>query len=515
MDNKNEFDSVDFLEELVKKIENNIWKCENADAVKESIQSVLDEIKMYQNKSLDFEEIGSHLYDGIYISDGEGKTLYVNKAYTRITGIKAEEVVGRRVDDIAEEGRLYKNPVTMEVIKLKKRVNSVGISLKNGKKMLVTGNPIFDENGNVKKVVTNNREMTDLLKIREELEASIEKLKEAKQEKEKTEQEVAHLRKLHMRNSGIIGKSQEINNVVNMIRQVEKVDATVLITGETGVGKEVVANEIYINSNRNGMPFIKVNCASIPLNLLESELFGYEKGAFTGAKESGKAGMFELANKGMILLDEIGEMPMELQSKFLRVIQQREVVRVGGTKAIELDVRILAATNKNLKEQVALKKFREDLYYRLNVIPIHVPPLRSRKEDIEPLIMHFLEKFNKRYSKEVAISSNGTEILKTYPWPGNIRELQNIIERVVVTTENNAFANEKKLANMLSLDADDIGDITSQNKSYKEMIESVEKRIIEQALKEYSTTRKAASILKLDQSTIVKKAKKLGIKIGR
>lgn len=510
---KMNFDSMIFLKQLLKRVEQKDFEDESKDALLEGLQKTLNEIEVWRNKSLDFEEIGNHLYDGIYIADQEGKTLYVNEAYTRITGITAEEVVGRKVSDIAAEGKLYKNPVTMEVLKLKRRVNSVGVSLKNGKKMLVTGNPIFDEQGNVKKVVTNNREMTDLLQIREELETSIKKLKEAKQEKEKTKQEVEHLRKLHVKNSGIIGKSPEIYNVIDMIHQVEKVDATVLITGETGVGKEVVSNEIYINSTRNGNPFIKVNCASIPSNLLESELFGYEKGAFTGAKESGKAGMFELANKGVLLLDEIGEMSMELQCKLLRVIQQREVIRVGGTKPVKLDVRILAATNKNLRKQVELKKFREDLYYRLNVIPIYVPPLRSRKEDIEPLIEHFLDKFNKKYNKKVDMSTKCLEILCVYNWPGNIRELQNIIERVVVTTEDKAFANEKKLANMLSIDLREIDGIIDQNKSYKEMIQEVEKKIIQQALQEYGSTRKAASILKIDQSTIVKKAQKLGIKL--
>ena len=210
-------------------------------------------------------------------------------------------------------------------------------------------------------------------------------------------------------------------SVMALIRTIAPTDVTVLITGESGTGKELAANEIYQCSDRMGKPFIKVNCAAIPAELLESELFGYEEGAFTGARRAGKAGMFELANTGVILLDEIGDMPLPLQTKLLRVLQQRELMRIGGSKPIPLDIRVIASTNKDLREEVRQGRFREDLYYRLNVVPIELKPLRERREDIPYLTEQFCRGFNKKYGKNAQISSEGMELILAYNWPGNWR----------------------------------------------------------------------------------------------
>ncbi|WP_333595762.1 sigma 54-interacting transcriptional regulator, partial [Anaerospora hongkongensis] len=266
-------------------------------------------------------------------------------------------------------------------------------SSRNGIKMLITGNPLFDTAGNVKKVVVIDREITDLLAMKAELEESQQKIKAVEDATIKKKQEIEHLRSMQL-NTNLIGNSVEMQQVIKQISQVANLDVTLLITGETGAGKEVVANEVYLQSSRNSGPFIKVNCAAIPATLLEAELFGYEKGAYTGAATSGKMGLFELADKGTLLLDEIGDMPIELQSKLLRVIQYKEIVRIGGTKPIKLDVRILAVTNSDLKEFVKKGRFREDLYYRLSVFPIHIPPLRARAGDIEDLTRHFLAMYN-------------------------------------------------------------------------------------------------------------------------
>ncbi|MCR4443277.1 MAG: sigma 54-interacting transcriptional regulator [Peptococcaceae bacterium] len=509
------FDAVSFLEDFINRLASRNFQELTMEDTKENLARVLTEFKQYKENDFDFREIGNHLYDGLYISDGTGKTLYINKAYTRITGIRPDQIIGRNVKEIEEEGKLYKNAVTMEVIKHKKRVNSVGISLVNGQKMLITGSPIFDEHGNVKKVVISNREMTDLLEMRAELEASQEKLKAVEEDERKSRQEIEHLRKLQLGKGSIIGKSQEIENVTRLIKQVAGVDVTVLITGETGVGKEVVANEIYASSSRKNGAFIKVNCAAIPANLLEAELFGYEKGAFTGANAAGKAGLFELAHKGTILLDEIGDLPLDLQSKLLRIIQHKEVTRIGGTTPIELDVRIISATNRDLRELVKAGKFREDLYYRLNVFPIHISPLRSRPEDIEPLAIHFVNVFNKKYGKALYISRTGIEILRSYNWPGNVRELQNVIERMVVISEMEGPIDEEKLANILDSDSNGLSDYLLKEAGLKGLVENTERKIIEKVLSQYGSTREAAKILKIDQSTIVKKAKKLGIKTTR
>ncbi len=509
MSGQDKFTAQAFLEDLIGRIAaGGCARCES-EQVAAGLGKVLEEFR--RTAEFDFRELGDHVYDGIYIADGAGKTLYVNKAYTRITGIEPEEVVGKYVRDLEAAG-LYKNAVTPEVIRRRKQVNSMAESLRNGRKMLITGNPVFDAAGNVKYVVVIDREITDLLTMKAELEASQEKMKAVEADKVKSIMEIEHLRRLHLNNS-LIGRSAATAKIIEAIHQVAPLDVTVLIAGETGVGKEVVANEIYTNSPRNKGPFIKVNCAAIPANLLEAELFGYEKGAFTGAVGTGRLGMFELADKGTLLLDEIGDMPLELQSKLLRVIQHKEIARIGGTKPVKLDVRILAATNCDLQKLVKQGRFREDLYYRLNVFPIAIPPLRSRPEDIELLAEHFLAAYNAKYGKVTVIEDAGLEIMKQYSWPGNIRELQNIIERLVIVAEPAAVISGEQLATLLNVYPGS-GEPMPREAGLKEIVANIEKKTLERVLTLYGSTRKAAKVLKVDQSTIVKKAKKFGLKLG-
>jgi len=497
------------LKDLITKIEKQNGNISSHKEFWEGLQQVLNELTVA--KDLDFREIGDHLYDGIYITDGDGKTLYVNAAYTRITGIQPDEVIGKYVHELVNQG-VYLNAVTPEVISQKKQVNAMGESLRNGTKMLITGSPVLDGEGNVKKIVIIDREITDLLEMKAELEASQKQIKAVSKDKMKNALEVEHLRKQQL-NKNLIGNSLETQQVMKMVKQVAGLDVTVLITGETGSGKEVVANEIYVNSARKNCPYIKVNCAAIPSNLLEAELFGYAKGAFTGATTSGKIGLFELADKGTILLDEIGDMPMELQSKLLRVIQHKEVTRIGGTKPIKLDVRILSATNCELKDLVKQGKFREDFYYRLNVFPIHIPPLRSRVDDIESLARHFLGIYKAKYSKKTKIEPLGYEMLRQYSWPGNIRELQNIIERLVIVSESNEAISNEQIGNLLNIHPSYMTELVVDEMGLKEIVNNIERKTIEKALSLCGSTRKAAKVLKVDQSTIVKKAKKLGISI--
>ena len=507
MEPKKSFDPLKFLTELKQSILKD--KPESAchrKKVAEGVQRVADELKLIAD--FDFRKIGDHLYDGIYISDGKGKTLYVNKAYTRITGISPEEIVGRYVSELENED-YYKNAVTPQVLKYKRQVNSMGESSRNGRRMLITGNPIFDDEGEVAKVVVIDRDITDLSTMQAELEETQLKMKAVEADKNKNKQEIEHLRQFHLKKN-LIGQSPAIQQIVKAIRQVSSIDVTVLISGETGVGKEVVANEIYASSTRKNGPFIKVNCAAIPANLLEAELFGYEKGAFTGASTAGKMGMFELADKGTVMLDEIGEMSLDLQAKLLRVIQHKEVTRIGGSKIVKLDVRIISATNCELKELVRQGKFREDLYYRLNVFPIHIPPLRSRVEDISLLTDHLLELYNSRYGKLTTIEPSGVEALQQYPWPGNVRELQNVIERLVIISEPVMEITVEQIATLLNIDPY-FSEIVNKETSLKEIVSMVERKTIEKALAICGSTRKAAKILKVDQSTIVKKAKRLGI----
>lgn len=454
----------------------------------------------FMDNYLDFREIADHLYDGIYISDGTGKTIFVNKAYLRNTEIPKEKLIGRTVKEITEEG-LYKGAVTMEVIARKEPVNSLGKILVNNKDVLVSGSPIFDDEGNVKLVVINNRDISNL----KELERINAKLNEDRQ---RANEEINYLRRRQI-SSNIDLTTEDQKENMELINTIAPTDVTVLIIGESGTGKEVVADEIYSRSKRNNKPFIKVNCAAIPGELLESELFGYEGGSFTDAKKSGKIGLFELANEGTILLDEIGEMHLSLQAKLLRVLQTKEITRIGGNKPIKLDIRVIASTNKNLHDEIKKGTFREDLFYRLNVVPINLKPLRERKEIIPDLTMEFLNKFNKKYGKDVIIQKEALNLLLEYNWPGNIRELENLIERMVVINTD-GIIKYNNIASILELE-DSIQNLESENRTLKSIVQDLERDIITKTVKKYGSVNKAAEILGLSQPALWKKCKKLNI----
>lgn len=447
----------------------------------------------------DWREVCDHLYDGIHIADGEGKVLYVNKAYTRTTGIRPEQCVGRYVQDIEREGVLYRGSVTERVIAERKRVNSVATIFSLNKEVLVTGTPVFDEAGRIRLVVTNTRDFSELKALEHRLSALAE-------ENKKANEELAYLRRQQAGDKQISYRSGAMRSVMELIRTVAQTDVTVLITGESGTGKELVANELYQLSDRKGKPFIKVNCAAIPAELLESELFGYEDGAFTGAKRAGKAGMFELANSGVILLDEIGDMPLSLQSKLLRVLQQRELMRIGGSKPVELNIRVIASTNKDLRAEVRKGNFREDLFYRLNVVPIELKPLRERREDIPHLAGEFCRSFNKKYGKDAVLGPDSLELLMEYHWPGNIRELENLVERMVVTSTTGVITRGHVYAALnpggVAYPMEDAGGAT-----LKEQVGAFEREIILHAVRQEGSLRKAAKVLGVDHSTLAKKCK--------
>lgn len=468
---------------------------------KAEMLGLLDRIEReVDDNYLDFKELCNHLYDAIHITDGQGKILFVNEAYIRTTGIFPEQVVGKYVSDIEESGTLYKGAVTPLVIQKKERVSGITRFYPLDKEILSTGSPVFDKNGNLKFVVTNVRDMIGLEEMKQKLALLTE-------EANKDKQELEYLRKHHVNPGDIVSRSKRMNEVLKLVRIVAGTDVTVLITGESGSGKEKIAEEIYRRSNRKGKPFIKVNCAAIPAELLESELFGYEGGAFTDASKKGKAGMFELANGGVILLDEIGDMPVNLQKKLLRVLQEKEIMRIGGSKYIKLDIRVIAATNRDLIEEIRKGTFREDLYYRLNVVPISVIPLRERKEDIPYMVMEFLRKFCKQYAKNVSIDKEAIDLLISYDWPGNIRELKNLIERLVVISTDGNISAENILQ---SLNTDYIHrDPHEMNIpiNLKDHLRAYEKTLISTALKQHGSKRKAAKALGIDHSTLIRKCR--------
>jgi transcriptional regulator with PAS, ATPase and Fis domain len=309
-----------------------------------------------------------------------------------------------------------------------------------------------------------------------------------------------------------IYESNNMRALMELVSTIAPTDVTVLITGESGTGKEVIANEIHSRSKRLYKPFIKVNCAAIPGELLESELFGYEGGAFTDAKKTGKIGLFELANEGTILLDEIGEMPLNLQTKLLRVLQTKEITRIGGSKPIRLDIRVITSTNRDLLEAIREGRFREDLYYRLNVVPIQLKPLRERKDEIPNLIEEFLNNFNRKYGKHVTIQDKAMKLLEIYKWPGNIRELENLIERIVVINKD-GIIRAGSVASMLNMSDMGLFDINSDtDMTLKDSVQALEKEIITMTIKKCGSVNKAAAQLGLSQPALWKKCKGLNIK---
>lgn len=454
-------------------------------------------------KELDFRKICENNYDPIHVADGEGTILFVNEAYTRITGIAPHQVVGRNIIDVEREGKLYKGSVTEMVLRTRQQVNNIAHIHGKGIDVLATGVPIFSENGEIEMVITNTRDISGLKEMERELQSLTE-------ERKKAEEELAYLRRRQMGDRRASHDSRAMRMVAELIDTVAGTDVTVLITGESGTGKELAANEIYEKSPRAGKPFIKVNCAAIPAELLESELFGYEDGAFTGARKAGKAGLFELANTGVILLDEVGDMPMALQTKLLRVIQHRELRRIGGSTPVKLDIRIIASTNKDLRQAVRDGTFREDLYYRLNVVPLELKPLRERKEDIPGLVDIFCREFNKKYGKRAEIAPDGIELMLSYSWPGNIRELENLVERLVVTSVGGTIT-RAQIYRALTPSGAQMPSESDNRATLKEQVAVFEQEIIRAAVAREGSLRRAAAVLGVDHSTLVKKCKRYGM----
>ncbi|GAB4409753.1 MAG: hypothetical protein OHK0032_05420 [Thermodesulfovibrionales bacterium] len=308
-----------------------------------------------------------------------------------------------------------------------------------------------------------------------------------------------------------------MKKVIDLAVRIAQVDSVVLIQGESGTGKEVLARLIHSLSSRNQGPFISINCSAIPENMLESELFGYERGSFTGAWRDGKPGLFELAKNGIIFLDEIGDMPVNLQVKILKVLQDMEAYRLGGTKPVKFDVRVIAATNRNLRDMVKEGRFREDLFYRLYVVPIEVPPLRERRDDIFYLAWHFLKLYNQKYKQSKTFSSELIAILETYNWPGNVRELQNIVERLVVTSDNDLLKPEHLPHSIYQRDEGETEETPFKESKPSGIVtlyhakELTERTLLVHALKMKRTTREIATLLGVDHSTVVRKLQKYGL----
>lgn len=440
------------------------------------------------------ESIINNSYDGIYITDRDGLTLNVNESYERITGISRKYLIGRYMKDLVDEG-LLSTYITGSVVEQKKPV-TLNQTIRNGKRVTITGSPVFDENGEVFRIITNVRDITELINLEKKLKIMNETSNLYQQQ---LFQDIAE--------ENIICKSSSFTNALELAKKVSGRDSTVLILGETGVGKDVIARYIHMHSKRKDCQYIKINCGAIPANLLESELFGYVAGAFTGASAKGKTGMFELAHGGTLFLDEIGEMPIDLQSSLLRVLQDGEIIKIGDAKSKKVNVRIIAATNRNLEEMISNGTFRSDLFYRLNVMSIYIPPLRERLDDIPDLAELCIKELNIKYSENKLITSNFIDKLMTMSWRGNVREMSNFIEKQFVMSDNDII--DSFVTTSLYKEADSgstsgkiiVDGIIPLSDATKEL----ESLLLKRALLVGRTTYKAAAILNISQPTFFRK----------
>lgn len=467
------------------------------------VQHLIDENKLFKDQKINAMLIGDAIDDGVYLINQVGTITDVNQKYCHIIGVGREDCIGKSAQEVTRQYFVTTEAASVQALRENKKVILITKAKITGKELLVTACPIKSEDGTINKIITVLRDITELKHLEEQLHKS-------KRESELYKEELNYLRNINTEGTQIIGESVVIKNVVNLAQIVSRSDATILISGETGTGKELLALEIYKNSKRKDGPYIKVNCAAFSESLLESELFGYEKCSFTGADSAGKNGLFEMADQGTLLLDEIGELPLSLQPKLLRVLQEKEVLRVGGTKPRKVNVRIIASTNRDLLQEVEKGEFRKDLYYRLQVIPIVVPPLRYRENDSILLIDYFLKKYNMKYSQNKSFPDQAYNILKEYQWPGNIRELANIIERLVVITPGDVISTDNVRA-VLDIAIPGNSFQEKSEKPLNDLLKEYERNILEKTLLETGSTYRAAKILGISQPSVARKAKALKI----
>lgn len=432
--------------------------------------------------------------EGIYICDADLKCVRVNSAYTRITGLKEEELIGKTSIELQRNGTISK--AVGVIVKRDRKVVSLIQKFRSGKNVLVTGTPVFRDK-QLFRIVITARDLSELNQLETQL-------NDAEERSERYLRELS-LYKEHVKSEKIVANSPQMKQIINLIPKISKADSPVLLLGESGTGKEVLARLIHETSHGADSPFIKVNCGAIPDDLLESELFGYVKGAFTGANEKGKPGLIEIAENGSLFLDEVGELPLKLQVKLLRVLQDFEVTRLGSTKSRKVSFRLICATNRSLKEMMEKGEFREDLFYRINVLPIMIPPLRERKDDILPFILKTTERLSSKYGILKTISPDVLKILEGYHWPGNIRELENVIERIFIMTDDNTIK-VKDLPSNIAADK-----VRKDVYTLKEKMQIIERDIIKDILKQSTSLRDAAKKLGMDASTLTRKCQKYGI----
>ncbi len=454
------------------------------------------ELNEVQRLHQELDAIINASYDGLLVIDNNGMIIKINQAYLKMLGFSREEIVGKNIIDLEKEKILYP---AVSLLTLHERRNiSLVQNTQSGKRLLVTGRPLLDSQDNLVRVIVNARDLKELNQFMD-------------QNNYISDSEEFQLEFTGAEFDQMIAVSDAMKKIIRLADRVAPTDSTILITGESGVGKEVVAHYIDQKSKRKGK-FVKINCAAIPETLLESELFGYETGAFSGAQRNGKVGLIETAKNGTLFLDEIGEMSVQMQAKLLQVLQDHQLTRIGGTEPLKVDFRLIAATNRDLLEMVREKEFREDLYYRINVVPIYIPPLRERRTDIIPLFNYFKSVLEDKYNKNIILEEVDYQLLKNYYWPGNVRQITNMLERLIVTsnTEKVEHSYLKELLNAethVPLVREDYF-LIKEIIPLSEAIAELEKCLLRLAEKECNSTYQMAEKLGVNQSTVVRKFKK-------
>jgi transcriptional regulator with PAS, ATPase and Fis domain len=466
------------------------------------VEEMAMEIEYIKDLNKDLNAILSSIYDEILVVNAKGDLIRFSENIIHdFWKVDIKELIGKNILELEDRG-LFTPSVTRLVIERKKKVSIVQ-ETNNGRKILAVGNPVFNEHNELDRIIIASREITETTRLKSEL-------REIRKISEQYKKELDDFRTKDRFLKKLIYCSPKMEKIIIQAKKIADFSSTVLLHGESGVGKEVIAQVIHQLGKRTSKPFLKLNCGAIPENLLESELFGYARGAFTGADKNGKEGYFTQADLGILFLDEISEMPMHLQVKLLRVLQEQEVIPVGSTTPVKVNVQIIAATNKKLEKMVEEGTFREDLFYRLNVIPLHIPPLRERTEDISLLAFHFLQQLNEKYDRNYHLTPDAINVLEYYPWPGNVRELQNIVERLVVTTDHQAI-DAQFVSQFLSLGYEHkkMKPVFKRVIPLQEAIDHVEEQLIVLAMNQYKTTTKAAKALGISQSSVSRKYQKI------
>jgi PAS domain S-box-containing protein len=464
-------------------------------------EKLISQLQNYQKLHDELNGIFESSYDGFYITDGDANTLRLNKSYERITGLSRDDLIGKNMKSLVENN-VFDHSVTLEVLRNKKPITMVQ-QVAGGKQVIVTGTPVFSDDGQISVVVTNVRDISELIELRMQLDET-RKMSSFFYESLQEYHDVDHALQ------DLVVKSQAMAQVVHKAIKVAKVEASVLITGESGVGKSMLAKLIHKMSPRKEQPFVKINCGAIPESLMESELFGYEPGAFTGASSKGKTGLIEAAHKGTVFFDEIAELKPEMQVKLLEIIEEKQFKRVGSTKISSVDVHIVAATNQNLSEYIRDGLFREDLFYRLNVVPISIPPLRERPEDIPALADSILEKFNRSKKQKKSFDPVVLELLRQYDYPGNVRQLINTIERMIILSDGQSLVPED-LPSEIRAYCTFHTDVISEQTPLKVALENYESRLLQKVLDKSKSINHAAKLLKIHPTTLWRKMGKFNL----